>query len=431
MSRNRAWFFRASLAVALVILSPVAWAKETTLTAILSSLDQVQKLNHMDNRKVYELEARGAKVSARADDFLRRRTPTEILSSGLSCGCGDYAFAFYGLVEAKGFQALYIDAVALNYGSLERGNSGHTGVAVKDRDSQNWILVDPTFGKIISGDWDPVAKLYEGPAGRFWIGYIGPLDKYPIKDYPALQAFYAATLKAVPKAVWERNLLAFDFAVDEALKDRHGGYINPRLPAFIERAARLCRTLGIQPSRTVKVTIKPWKQKMGKSEVAQNPDGSWDCFVQDQSALSAHFTDWIMDRILRKRPLAKAPGPSATGTLIRPGTRSFVADAEKAEAGRIANEKSHEEEQSRKEKTQATVKKGLEERRANAEKVRWRTWSDSDGKSRFEARIIGIINGNVVLKKRDGTVMRIPLETLSADDQEWVKQWKKLHSKPR
>ena len=67
----------------------------------------------------------------------------------------------------------------------------------------------------------------------------------------------------------------------------------------------------------------------------------------------------------------------------------------------------------------------------NAEKARWHTWSDSDGTSQFEARVIGITNDNVVLKKRDNTITRIPFEKLSADDQEWLEQWKKLHTKHR
>ncbi len=86
----------------------------------------------------------------------------------------------------------------------------------------------------------------------------------------------------------------------------------------------------------------------------------------------------------------------------------------------------------REEKAQAEVQKAREaeeQRKANAEKARWHTWSDSDGTSQFEARVIGINNGNVVLKKRDNTITRIPLEKLSADDQEWLEQWKKPHTK--
>jgi len=123
--------------IALMFFSATAWAKETALTTILSGLERVQKLQGMDTRKKYELEARGTRITGYPDDFLRRRTPAEILESGLSCGCGDYASAFYSLIESQGLQVIYIDAVALNYSAIEGGDSGHTGVAVKDKESGN------------------------------------------------------------------------------------------------------------------------------------------------------------------------------------------------------------------------------------------------------------------------------------------------------
>jgi len=288
-----------SVGIALVLVSAAAWAKETVWTAILSNLGEVQKLRPMDNRRQYELEAKGAKVTGFPDDFLRRRTLAEIIKSGLSCGCGDYAFAFCFLIESKGFQTIYIDAVALNYSAIEHGDSGHTGIAVKDRDSGSWILVDPTNNKIISADWDPTAMLYESPAGQFWIGYKGPLDKYPVADHPGLRVFYAETLRSVPKDVWEKELLAFDFVVDNSLKTKDGAYANPNMEAFLGRPAVTFKALGIHPSRSVKVTLKSWDKKTGTSDVIQESDGSWTCFVQDRGHMSASLTDWITAAIFR------------------------------------------------------------------------------------------------------------------------------------
>jgi hypothetical protein len=99
----------------------------------------------------------------------------------------------------------------------------------------------------------------------------------------------------------------------------------------------------------------------------------------------------------------------------------------KAEEKRAQEEKAQEEAR----KAREVAEKTEEERKANAEKAKWHVWSDSDGKLKFEATIIGVVSGNVVLKKRDGTVARVPLEELSPDEQEWLEQWKKLHSKPR
>jgi len=297
--RNPAHSFAVSSGIALTLLSTILWAKETTLTVILSGLDQVSKFQKMDNRKTYELDARSVKVTGFPDDFLRRRTPAEIIKSGLSGGCGDHAFAFYSLVVSKGFQAIYIDSVALTYGAIENTDSGHTGVAIKDRESGNWILVDPTSNKIVSGDWDPESRIYESPVGRFWIGYKGPLDQYPIIDHPRLRKFYGETLKTVPKEIWEKELLAFDFILDDSMKTKDGVYTNPNMEAFLARTPNVLKSLGIHPSRTVKVILKPWNKKQGKDDVVLEADGSWTCFIQDRANLSAHFTDYIQNRIAR------------------------------------------------------------------------------------------------------------------------------------
>ena len=281
-------------------MATAVWAKETVLTAILSNLEQVQKLQPMDNTRQYELEAKGIMVTGSADDFLRRRTPAEILKSGLSCGCGDYAFAFYSLMEAKGVQAIYIDAVALTYGAIEHGDSGHTGVAVKDSVSGNWILVDPTYNKIVSGDWDPASMLYESPAGRFWIGYKGTLDKYPVANHQRLREFYVETLKTVPREVWEKVLLAFEFTVDDSMKTKDGVYSNANTETFLARPEKTFKALGIHPIRSVKMTLKASSKRTGKSDVIQEPDGSWTCYVEEHRAMSASLTDWITAAIFRK-----------------------------------------------------------------------------------------------------------------------------------
>ena len=281
---------------ALLFLSATASAKETALTVILSGLDRVQKLQAMDPRREYELEARGTRVTGHPDDFLRRRTPAEILRSGLSCGCGDYASAFYSLVESQGLQAVYIDAVALTYGAIEGLDSGHTGVAVKDSDSGNWILVDPTENRILSGDWAPDSMLYESPAGRFWIGYKGPLEKYPVMSHFELRRFYAETLKTVPKEVWEKQLLAFDFRVDDSLRTNDGGYLNPNTEAFLARPARILKSLGIHPFRMVRVTLKRSSERTHHGDyVVREADGTWSCFVDEHSAMSAGLTDWVSE----------------------------------------------------------------------------------------------------------------------------------------
>ena len=55
---------------------------------------------------------------------------------------------------------------------------------------------------------------------------------------------------------------------------------------------------------------------------------------------------------------------------------------------------------------------------------KWRTWTDSSGE-KFEATFGGLIAGMVKLIKRDGTAIKIPLDDLSDDDNEWIKNRKR------
>ncbi|NLF08606.1 MAG: hypothetical protein GX594_11600, partial [Pirellulaceae bacterium] len=51
-----------------------------------------------------------------------------------------------------------------------------------------------------------------------------------------------------------------------------------------------------------------------------------------------------------------------------------------------------------------------------------RTWTSSDGRFRTEAELLGFADGKVRLKKGDGKVIEVPLESLSAADRRFVKQ---------
>jgi hypothetical protein len=70
--------------------------------------------------------------------------------------------------------------------------------------------------------------------------------------------------------------------------------------------------------------------------------------------------------------------------------------------------------------------KELREAREAAEAARWRTWTDSTGAHKTEAKFGGLVTGKVTLIKRNGTSVEVPLEKLSAEDQEWIKakKWK-------
>lgn len=54
-----------------------------------------------------------------------------------------------------------------------------------------------------------------------------------------------------------------------------------------------------------------------------------------------------------------------------------------------------------------------------------RTWTSSDGKHAVEATFVGILSGNVVLERRDGKQIRLPINRLSKADQDFLRQRKR------
>ena len=66
-----------------------AAAPISVLNQIQAAFGELSNLKGMPSGRQYELNAGGRKVIGEGDDFLRRRTGSEILDSGLSSGCGD------------------------------------------------------------------------------------------------------------------------------------------------------------------------------------------------------------------------------------------------------------------------------------------------------------------------------------------------------
>ncbi len=68
----------------------------------------------------------------------------------------------------------------------------------------------------------------------------------------------------------------------------------------------------------------------------------------------------------------------------------------------------------------AAAEKAEKERKQAEEAAKWRTWTDSSGEHKTEAKFGGVIAGKVKLIKRDGSTLQIPLEKLSDEDQDWI-----------
>lgn len=68
--------------------------------------------------------------------------------------------------------------------------------------------------------------------------------------------------------------------------------------------------------------------------------------------------------------------------------------------------------------------KADKERREAIDAAKWRTWTDSSGEHKIDAKFGGMASGKVILVRSDGSKIQLPLEELSEEDQEWIKERK-------
>ena len=111
------------------------------------------------------------------------------------------------------------------------------------------------------------------------------------------------------------------------------------------------------------------------------------------------------------------------GTLVvKPEPEEEKPAAGDTAEGKKARAKAKEmEEQERKAEEKAARKKKAEEFRA-AHAPKFRQWSDTSGSFHRTAKFRGLANRIVKLELEDGSVISVPLEKLSDDDQKYIRQ---------
>ena len=67
------------------------------------------------------------------------------------------------------------------------------------------------------------------------------------------------------------------------------------------------------------------------------------------------------------------------------------------------------------------LKRPAAAQKANETAAELRAWTDSSGQFRIEAELVGLADAKVMLKKADGKVVSVPVERLSEQDQEWLR----------
>ena len=266
---------------------------------INAAFDHLNGLQGMKPGQHYELAVGGRKEIGIPDDFLRRRTGSEILASGWSSGCGDYALAFVHLMERRGYQTLLVDSAEISLSSLESHFAGHVVVAVRDTADAGWALVDPTNKRTLSNNWSVNDKTFYGD--RYWIGYCGPPADYPVHGPEELKEFYAKTLSRVPRDFWNHHFFRFNFKVDSSLLANDGSCLNPNIPELARNQEQALARFGIRPE--IQITILLVKGgNDDKSTLTYSGDRGWVCTLGLQSACSLGLVSYMQERAASTTP---------------------------------------------------------------------------------------------------------------------------------
>lgn len=261
---------------------------------IQNAFDELKGLKEMTGERQYELEAGGGKLLGTGDDFLRRRTGPEILASGLSSGCGDYAIAFVHLMGKRGLQTLFIDSAEVSLSSLKSHFSGHVVVAVRDAANKRWLLADPTNRRIISNDWSLNNKTFYGD--RFWIGYCGPLNKYPAHSPEELKEFYSRTLQKIPPDFWNQHIFKFNFKVDSSLMAGDGSYLNPNIPKLAKNQEDALAKFRIHPEKEIPILLVKGGDDF-YSTLTYSDERGWVCTLGLQSGCNLSLVEYLQGKV--------------------------------------------------------------------------------------------------------------------------------------
>lgn len=270
--------------------------------AIDAGYAAVRALQPMQARSVYLVPVGDASERGPGDQFLRRRTASEISASKLSCGCGDNAVVFLNAVEGRRLQVLFIDSAEVSSASLLTSFSGHAVVALREPggdDATEWCLVDTTNLTIISKHWTKTEPSFRAFGHLFWVGYSGPLEKYPVHSPEELRRFYAATLAAIPRAVLSSMLIRLEFKIDPSLVEPDGSVANPRLPKFIELQNEIFSKHGINPTTTLSILLKRGGDD-ARADLVYTESEGWISHVGLKSACSPSSLDYYESTVRRE-----------------------------------------------------------------------------------------------------------------------------------
>ncbi len=237
--------------------------------------DRVKALKPMDYARVYTLSAGGRPLTGKPYDFLRRRTPEEILASGLTVDSGDIAIVTVYLAQKHGLEAELVDSAEISTQTLEYGYSGIAVVAVRDPESGTWARMDAATGSF-HFPFLPADKLLYGD---HWVGFRGRLADYPVHDPESLNKFYRDTLKTMPSEVLNKHLYRFRFTVDSSLLNPNGTYRNPNLGRFLADNGKILAAHGVHPVHEIAIRLVAGLRGAESYLEYSDDKKEWVCFL--------------------------------------------------------------------------------------------------------------------------------------------------------
>jgi len=240
------------------------------------------------------------KITGGKDSFLRCRDGREVMLSGLSCGCGDDARAFLYAIRGQPVTAVFVDAAEVSSASLISTFSGHAIVAIREQgDSLGpWCLIDTTNLKILSRNWSAAEKSFTAFGCVFWIGYCGPLEKYPVHTPEELKQFYSTTIATIPSQVLAATLIRLDFVLDPSLRNPDNSLVNPRLQKFMSSQQAMLQKRSIAPNRTVQILLKRGADD-ARSDILFSKSAGWVAHIGTQSSCSSSLLDYFESNVRR------------------------------------------------------------------------------------------------------------------------------------
>jgi len=261
--------------------------------------EELRAVKPMRPGQTYTVQVGATTESGVKEGFLRRRTASEIKASHLSSGCGDYAMLFIEHMQALGFETLLVDGAEISSASLQNRFSGHAVVAVRAKDTEPWWLVDSTNLKILSRSWSLSETNFQAFGHVFWIGYCGPLAKYPVQNAVDLKAFYSRTLAAVPPDFYNRTLSRMKFTVHPSLVGPEGKFLNPRLERFLRLQDEILAAYHITPEREVAILLTLGEDS-ASSDLKYTEAAGWVSRVGLRSGCSPSLLAYF-ERTIRQR----------------------------------------------------------------------------------------------------------------------------------